>query len=420
MLRQVYYEMRHQKMMTWVSICGTALSIFLIMALYMTDSIKTVEIAPENNRNRILFGRGMHYRDENREISTSLLSMNIIDKIYGNLDGIEKTSYISSDRTSRINAPGEEPVTVEEQRVDDEYWKIYNFNFIDGKPFDKAEVKDGVKKIILSRSTARQLFGEDNVVGRDVEVDWIRFTVCGVVDDVNPLLETTYGDIYVPYTPPVDNDDFMGSTQLILLMKEGVSSEYIKNQVENRYKAVNADIAASGKEIIYHLQPYNSEEGQHLWSNTSPDTEKHKRMMWLYYTVLLLLPAINLSSMTRSRLRHRVTEIGVRRAFGAKRTSIIWNLFVENLIITIIGGTIGLVLSVTFVSLASHLVFSTSVLSANPFNVVNATPSLGMLLRWQNFAAAILFCLILNILSATLPAWRASRIEPAEAIAKSR
>lgn len=47
--RQVYYEMKHQKMMTWVSISGTALAIFLVMTFFMTENVKMVEMSPETN-----------------------------------------------------------------------------------------------------------------------------------------------------------------------------------------------------------------------------------------------------------------------------------------------------------------------------------------------------------------------------------
>ena len=55
------------------------------------------------------------------------------------------------------------------------------------------------------------------------------------------------------------------------------------------------------------------------WANGSPDikTERNKRL--LVYAILLIIPAINLSSMTQSRLRQRVAEIGVRRSFGSTR-----------------------------------------------------------------------------------------------------
>ena len=111
---------------------------------------------------------------------------------------------------------------------------------------------------------------------------------------------------------------------------------------------------------MYHGQPYSTAEVMNggYGSNNSPDLETSNRINYVIYAILILLPAINLSSMTRSRLRHRVTEIGVRRAFGAKKRSIIMQMFGENLIITLLGGAIGLIFSVLFVWLASSLFFA--------------------------------------------------------------
>lgn len=422
-LRQIFYEMKHQKMMTWVSISGTALSIFLVMALFMTDQVKSVEIAPESLRNRILTAKNMHVQEKNQfNSSTSGISKDMIDKLYLNLDGIERVSYVSAFPANKdINLRGQGSLTVIPKHVDAEFWNIYDFKFIDGKPFDQADAGSEVKKVILSRSKARQLFGEEKVAGRDVEIDCINYNICGVVEDVNPLLLSTFAHIYLPYKPNVSENDFFGDVNMVLLMKDGIDPEYIKKQVENRYKTINSNIAATDNEMIYNQQPFTSEElGMSFGSNNSPDTEGHRKKMIAFYLVLILLPAINLSSMTRSRLRHRVSEIGVRRAFGAKKSSIIKQLFLENLIITFLGGLIGLVLSILFVILVSHLFFYSGGMDPSSLELVNSDPSLLMVFRWQSFFWALFYCLILNILSATLPAWRSSRVDPAVAIAKSR
>lgn len=423
-LRQIYYEMRHQKMMTWVSIAGTSLSIFLVMALFMTEQVKTVEVSPESNRHRILIAENLHVSgNDYGSSSTSGLNKDIIDKLYGNLDGIEKTSYYDAFKSNtNINVHGKDAISVFRKRVDNDFWNIYDFKFIDGKPYDKADVNDGVRKVVLSRSIARQLFGEDNVAGREVEINYITYTVSGVVEDVNPLLQTTYAQIYLPFKPDTPQEEYFGNVNMVLLMKDGVDPSHIKEQVEARYKTFNTQIAEKGYEFVYHLQPYTSQEvglGSY-GSNNEPDLNGHNKKMWIFYTVLILLPAINLSSMTRSRLRHRVSEIGVRLAFGAKKTSIISQMFGENLIITLMGGILGLALSMLFILMASHLFFYSGGLDPSSLEIVNARPTLGMLFRWQNFVIALVFCLVLNILSATVPAWRASRVKPAVAIAKSR
>ena len=54
---QIIFEMRHQKMMMWISIGGTALSIFLVMAFYMSNHVTTAPVAPELDRARIVSGQ---------------------------------------------------------------------------------------------------------------------------------------------------------------------------------------------------------------------------------------------------------------------------------------------------------------------------------------------------------------------------
>lgn len=60
---------------------------------------------------------------------------------------------------------------------------------------------------------------------------------------------------------------------------------------------------------------------------------------------MLLIPALNLSGFSLSRIRKRMAEIGIRKAFGAKRHVILIQVLYENLITTLIGGVIGLGLS---------------------------------------------------------------------------
>ena len=58
--------------------------------------------------------------------------------------------------------------------------------------------------------------------------------------------------------------------------------------------------------------------------------------------VILLVPAINLSGLTQSRMRKRLSEIGVRKAFGANRSVLLKQVLAENLLLTLIGGVAGL------------------------------------------------------------------------------
>lgn len=425
--RQIYYEMKHQRMMTWVSVSGTALSIFLVMAFIITDNLPNIETAPELNRTRILVGRGFHEESIKKGGNSSAMgiSVDLAERIYSGLDGVERISYVTDGQIEeQLSVDGKNDAMGIGKRVDEEFWKIYDFRFLSGKPFDKAQVRANDYVTVLTRSTARKFFGTEDVVGREIEIRMIPARIVGVVDDPNPLMNTSFANFYMIYNKeqyrPYEDDSF-GSTNVVLLLKEGVEPQYVKDQVAERYRRLGSEFEKRDKRPVYHGQPYTSTEmSLDFGSNTTPDMENHNLVQVCIYFLLLLLPAINLSSMTRGRLRHRVAEIGVRRAFGARKIDIIRQLLTENFIITLIGGTIGLALSLIFMGYASELFFQFGDEFETNMEIIMARPDFSMLFQWNNFVLALIFCFILNILSATVPAWKASRTEPATALSASR
>lgn len=419
-LRQIYYEMRHQKMMTWVSIAGTALAIFLVMVFYLVDSIDTVEVAPESNRTRILIGQNLEVAQEDGNASASgALIHQRAYQLYHDLKGVERESFMTQWLDEKdISIKGGDSKTIFVRSVDNEFWNIYDFIFLDGKPFDKADIESGLKKIIITRSLARNLFNEENVSGREVLLGMMPFTISGVVEDANPILKVTGANAFTTYIPEINDGrggrfgDWLGNTQVVLLVKPGTDFNDIRKQVMNRYDRLQSEAHKEEKKITYHGQPYDVEIlSQVIYSNETPTT--NDTFNWLTYAFLILIPAINLSGMTRSRLRHRVSEIGIYRAFGASRGSILYQVLIENFIITILGGAIGLLLALLFMVSFSHL-FITFGSDIDLYT----RPSLNMVFTWKTFLIALLFCCILNLVSAFIPSWKASRLNPAEAIRK--
>ena len=123
--------------------------------------------------------------------------------------------------------------------------------------------------------------------------------------------------------------------------------------------------------------------------------------------ILLLVPALNLSGITLSRMRRRMAELGVRRAFGATQGTILWQVLSENMVLTLLGGLLGLAMSYGAMLLLRDWLLVTSLgktgLSTGMFN-------------GAVFIAAFLFCLVLNLFSAGLPAWRMSRLNITDSI----
>ena len=179
----------------------------------------------------------------------------------------------------------------------------------------------------------------------------------------------------------------------------------IKQGVEKRVKDVNAgleqrqiDIMEQPDNIVAHVN--------HVWSNIGPNLP----MLYLQYGIalfiILLVPSLNLCGLSNSRMQQRVSELGVRRAFGATDGTLIRQILNENLVLTLIGGVVGLIFSYLAVYVMRTWLFTNSdnIGTAGDFSL-----SMGALFSPQIFVLAFIFCLLINLLSAGLPAWLATR-----------
>ena len=117
--------------------------------------------------------------------------------------------------------------------------------------------------------------------------------------------------------------------------------------------------------------------------------------------------------MTLSRMRKRMAEIGVRKAFGATANELMRQVFLENLLLTCLAGLLGLLLSYAATFVLNGFLFGNS---TNAYLSGETSLTAGELLSPWIFLAAFGFCLLMNLLSAGIPAWRASRMNIVEAI----
>lgn len=425
-MKQIWYELRSQPVISAVTIIGTALAIFLIMVVVMLHQVTVIDIAPETKRSRTLYmGRGiLEGLGSNRMSIQSNLSTAIATELTESLEGAEAASiycpYISSVLASTEGNP---TFAADAKQVDDGFFRIIDLKFIAGKPFDRADMMADLRKAVITESVARQAFASDGkeAVGRTLLINDEPWEVTGVVADVSPVTDLAYSQIWMPVSltapPSLWTNPNMGDMRALILPRPG-QDEAVKQEVNRRLAAINTRLAADSCTLAIAGAPYDHEHQKaDEYPNSLPDVDKGRRERWMLFGILLLIPAINLSSMTRSRLRRRVSEIGIRRAFGCTRMRIVGDILVENMVITLIGGVIGLLLCIGFGALLFDTVYSIG--RWNQF-AMPATLSAEALFDWSIGAYALLFCFILNLISTGVPALRASRINPVEAINQNK
>lgn len=405
---QILYDMRTQPVIAWVTLIGTALSIFLIMTVVMMQQVSVLSFAPESNRDRMLYGMYLHKESIDSDNSRSAsLAYESAKTLYDRLEGVEQISYQGSDIDKYdVRGTTREKFTADVRMADDGFWRVYNYKLLEGRYFDSADIASKRRVAIVTESTARRLFGSESAIGQHFELDHNDFELVGIVSDSSPLATMAYGEVFCP----IELEDVwghgFGPLMASMLIKEGVDFETIRDQVKGRYALMDAELKSEGEKTVYHGAPFDQETVASGvgGSNTTPDASTDRMFRIIIYVILLIVPAINLSTMLHSRLRRRISELGLRRAFGCTRARIITDIIAENLIVTVVGGIIGLALGIIF-ALSYGGIFDTG-----------TTPTLSMLFKWQILAYAFGACFILNIISAAVPAWQASRLNPVEAI----
>lgn len=412
---QAWSQLRQQPLISAVSIAGTALAIFLIMLVVMMQQVKVAPFAPESNRDRFLHVKWMSIANKAWGDGTSNgpMSARTISECFKWLKTPEKvTAYTAFPVSIPVSLPGQPAIGIDLKQTDDIFWQVFDFAFINGKPFDEAIFKAGQPVAVITESVARNLFGSTAVEGKEFLLSHAPYKVIGVVKDVSTLADCAYGQVWVPYTSTgMDkdtwNEDYMGMMSCTMLAHSQDDFLAIRKEADRRRMEYNTLIGKNGWELVYRNRPYDQEKNALAFAaNIEPDVDAARRQRLVIFVILLIVPAINLSSMTQSRLRQRVSEIGVRRAFGSTRLELMGQIVAENFAVTLIAGVLGLLLSVVFAYVGNSILF------AQEFSQTLSPPEVdaSILLHASTFGWAFLFCFVLNLLSSGFPAWKASRI----------
>ena len=125
----------------------------------------------------------------------------------------------------------------------------------------------------------------------------------------------------------------------------------------------------------------------------------------LFMLLLLLLPAINLSGMVSNQMEARVAEMGIRKAFGAKKRVLLNEVIQENLVLTLCGGIVGYLLSWLFITAVGNSAVFLLLFNREEDPVENVSLQLDMFFTPTLFLIAFVCCAVLNLMAALIPAW---------------
>lgn len=410
--KQAIELLKQNKFISTISIAGTALAIMMVMVLIVVDQVKNADIAPESKRSEFLQidFRKIKKKKYNSMSAGPLLfdHVRMLKEKIKSADNITATDGIIMNYIGKTVRTKDSKlrISMDVRSSDANYWDFFSFKFLAGKPFTQADFNSGLKKVVLNESMAKEIFKKEEAIGQKIRIDVDEYTVIGVVKDVSKAFKNAYAQAWIPYTS-VENFEERLNFQCFFLVNPS-KVEDVKKEVRNIEKEWDQTNEDSN---ITFIGPFNNRESQlNVWEFESDKKITNRRIAFLF-SILLLIPAINLSSISLSRVRRRMEEIGIRKSFGAKRHTILIQVLYENFITSVLGGIIGLVLSFFVVSYMKEWLLDATDTNGIPLNALISVPVV---------FAVLIVSFILNLLSSGIPAWRAANMNIVDSLNRKK
>jgi putative ABC transport system permease protein len=392
-----------RKFFTFISLFGIALTLTVLMvATAFLDQMLGAH-APEVHLDRTLVVERVDImNDENHyggEPGYQFLDQHVRD-----LPGAEMTSIFSD--TARVASFRDgQKIALDLRRTDGFYWEILEFEFLEGGPFTQEDENNGQHVAVISREMREKLFDDEPAAGQTLRVDGQSFRVVGVVENVSRLRQAPAGDVWVPISTAKSSayqHMFLGGFKALVLAREASDFPLLKSEFLSRleaaelpepyhtiYSHVDTNFEAMARGIFYK---YETQESY---------ATRLKLVIVLLMVLFMVLPSVNLINVNTSRILERSSEIGVRKAFGASSRTLVAQFVVENVLLTLLGGLVGLVLS----ALCLQLLSDTSLIPYATFG-----------LNARIFAWGLLITLFFGLFSGVYPAFKMSRLHPVQAL----
>ncbi|WP_455673788.1 ABC transporter permease [Phocaeicola sp.] len=418
-LKQAWTLIKQNKLYTTIYIVGTGLSIALTMTMFIIFYVKFAPIYPEYNRDRTLVIKSMKCYPKDKPDNWNCnngASYYVVKELLQKLPHLDKIAGGAPDLMGGNTVTltdKKEMFAVAPYYADNGFWDVFTFRFLSGKPYTRADVEASLPVAVLSESLARRIFASTDVAGQYFIYNGKEFRVCGVVEDVSNATPDTSGDLWLPLfhnmwvQPNADGDKLIGNVRIYMTASTAADKKALRAEVQEVFRKHNLQSDRFINDLLE--QPDDFWKSTFRISGCNPPNMKEILKTFLYMLLaLLFIPAMNLSGMISSRMDQRLCEMGVRKAYGATNHLLIGQILWENLLFTCIGGLVGLFISYLIVITTSDwvlMLFDDKIIDPSKTSFL----TFEMLFNPVVFGFALGLCILLNLISAFVPATWALR-----------
>jgi putative ABC transport system permease protein len=270
-----------------------------------------------------------------------------------------------------------------------------------GRNISQIDVRAGRKVVVIGHAIAQKLFPFVDPVGRDIRVDGRQYQVIGVFDEKKSAFNSSY-DSYIlmpvsTFLATYGDTDREGFPRSVNITVHAKTPEVVADAIEET-RAVLRRVRGVGRGEPDNFSYFNSEG---MIRQFNQMTAGVKVGAFVIGIIALLVAGIGIMNIMLVSVTERTKEIGIRKSLGAKPRNILRQFLLEAIVLCNVGGLIGVLVG---------------------FGIGNAMVKFGMS---SSFEAAVpvewaiiglLFCTAVGVLFGMLPAVKASRLNPIDAL----
>ncbi|BAL81702.1 ABC transporter permease [Caldisericum exile] len=299
------------------------------------------------------------------------------------IQGVIATPSLTTARATVKVGTNEISVTV--SGVNEDFLSALGYDLASGRGFTSTDINSFMNYAILGSKIATDLFGTESPVGKSINLLNTKFYIIGVlVPQGSTMFGSVDRNIYIPITKlfSITNTNSLGA--IYMKPPQGMSKDVlialVKTLLTNRHGVENFTISDMAQ--FANL------------ANTA--TSILTTALTLIGLIALIVGGIGIMNIMLATVAERTREIGIRKAVGANSRDILLQFLFESIVITVVGGTIGIILGV----LGARLLNSLSRTAITPTSII------------VGFSVSV----AVGVFFGVYPAVKASKLNPVEAL----
>ena len=277
-----------------------------------------------------------------------------------------------------------------------------------GRFINHIDIEQKRKVLVLSEDDAKELMpnGTERIIGQYVDVDSLAFRVVGVYKADRSGMNTSAYTAFTTIRTIYNKGDEVGS---IVFSFKGLDTQEANDAFETQYRArINGN----------HSAAPDDEGSVWIWNRFTQNLQMNTGMnmirtaLWIVGLFTLLSGIVGVSNIMLITVKERTREFGIRKAIGASPSSILRLIIIESIVITTFFGYIGMVIGVAaneyMDATIGQMKVNSGLFEATMF--YNPTVGIGVCI------AATVVMIVAGTLAGLIPARKAARIRPIEAL----